>query len=128
MVHVRGLESHGITSAQYGSLLIPVILSKFSNDIRLRVARETNEDIWEIDKLLRKKKRQGNQSEGTHVNVTKMTGHQPQNPSYLPATASLLTISSPNIWCTYCGDEHYSAACTKFNKVTQRREILKKSG
>ena len=35
-------ESLGIRSSQYGSLLIPVIMSKFPNEIHLRVARKTN--------------------------------------------------------------------------------------
>ena len=36
--YVRGLETLGITSEQYGSLLIPVIMIKFPSDICLRIA------------------------------------------------------------------------------------------
>ena len=131
MVQVRGLESLGITSEQYSSLLIPVILSKFPNEIRLRVARETEERVWEIDKLLKIIKLEveaRESSEGTHVNPTKMTGYQPQNPSGPPATANSLVTNSPSIQCVYCGSEHYSAFCTKFSDVSQQREILTKSG
>ena len=53
MVHVRGLGSLGIGSEQYGSLLIPVIMSKFPNEVCLRAAHETNKDVWEIEGLLR---------------------------------------------------------------------------
>ena len=35
MVHVQGLEALGVGSEQYGSLLIPVIMTKFPTDIRL---------------------------------------------------------------------------------------------
>ena len=52
MVHVRGLEALGITSEQYGSLLIPVIMTKFPSDIHLRIARETGRDAWKIGPLL----------------------------------------------------------------------------
>ena len=38
-VHVRGLTTLGISPEQYSSLLIPVIMSKLPNDIRLEVAR-----------------------------------------------------------------------------------------
>ena len=51
-VHVRGLHSLGMCSDQYGSLLIPVIMSKLPNDIRLRIARETTSEVWKIDELL----------------------------------------------------------------------------
>ena len=37
-VHVRGLRFLGISSDQYGSLLIPVIMSKMPSDIRLKIA------------------------------------------------------------------------------------------
>ena len=53
MVHVCGLESLGIRSSQYGSLLIPVIMLEFPSEIRLRAARETNKDVWDIDDVLR---------------------------------------------------------------------------
>ena len=51
-VNVRGLEALGIKSAQYGSLLIPVIMSKLPPDIRIHVARSTSQDVWEIEPLL----------------------------------------------------------------------------
>ena len=51
-VNVRGLEALGIKSAQYGSLLIPVIMSKLPPDIRIHVARNTSQDVWEIEPLL----------------------------------------------------------------------------
>ena len=38
MIHIRGLEALGVTSEQYGSLLIPVIMTKFPSEIRLRIA------------------------------------------------------------------------------------------
>jgi hypothetical protein len=51
-VHVRALASLGVSSDQYGSLLIPIILSKMPGDIRLQIARQTKKDAWKIDDLL----------------------------------------------------------------------------
>ena len=48
-VHVRGLESFGVNSEQYGSLLIPVIMAKLPNDIKVQIARRTTQDVWKID-------------------------------------------------------------------------------
>ena len=75
IVQVRGLESLGIQSAQYGSLLIPVIMSKFPNEICLRVAHETNKDVWDIDELLqiiRQEVETRETSEGTRVNPNRV--------------------------------------------------------
>ena len=51
-VNIRGLSTMGITSAQYGSLLIPIIMTKLTPELRLRVARESRSDVWEIGDLL----------------------------------------------------------------------------
>ena len=52
MVNIRGLESLGISSEKYGSLLIPVIMSRMPSDITLQVARKTSEDIWSIEEIM----------------------------------------------------------------------------
>lgn len=36
-VNVRGLVSMGVSSKEYGSLLIPIIMSKRSSDVRLQI-------------------------------------------------------------------------------------------
>jgi hypothetical protein len=41
-VHTRGLATLGISPDQYGSLLIPVIMSKLPNEIRLQIAQMEN--------------------------------------------------------------------------------------
>ena len=52
-MHVRGLASLGIAADQYGSVLIPVIMSKLTSEIRLFVARKATDNIWKIDDLLK---------------------------------------------------------------------------
>ena len=51
-VNIRGLEALGVKSEQYGSLLIPIIMAKLPAEIRVQVARNTSQDVWEIDSLL----------------------------------------------------------------------------
>ena len=47
-VNIRGLASLGVESEQYGNLLIPIIMTKLPPDLRLRFARDTDKDVWEI--------------------------------------------------------------------------------
>ena len=49
IVHIRGLTSLGEASDQYGSLLILIIMTKLPSDIRLRIARQNNEEVWKIE-------------------------------------------------------------------------------
>ena len=51
-VSVRGLEALGVNSSQYGSLLIPIIMSKLPPGIRLQIARNTSKEVWKIIDLL----------------------------------------------------------------------------
>ena len=51
-INIRGLEPLGVTPEQYGSLLIPVIMSKLPSDVRLQVARVTTKEVWEVQELL----------------------------------------------------------------------------
>ena len=44
-VHVRGLQSMGISSDKYGSLLIPIIMAKLPNDVRLAIARKASSNV-----------------------------------------------------------------------------------
>ncbi len=50
--HVQGLAALGVSSEQYGSLLIPIIMSKMPNDIRLEIACKAKNDVWQIEELL----------------------------------------------------------------------------
>ena len=48
LVLVWGLEALNVVSNQYGSLLIPVIMAKFSTDISLRIATETGREFGKL--------------------------------------------------------------------------------
>ena len=95
IIHVRGLESLEVTSDQYGSLLIPIILSKFPSDIRLRVARESGDDTWNIDELLkiiRLEVEAREASEATHVSMQRLPTHNVRSQSNPNPTASSVVI------------------------------------
>ncbi|KAK3708351.1 hypothetical protein QZH41_004258 [Actinostola sp. cb2023] len=51
-IHVRGLKALGVDSYQYGSLLIPIIMSKLPSEIRLIITRKTKKPVWELDEIL----------------------------------------------------------------------------
>lgn len=53
MVHIRGLGILEFTSELYGNLLIPIILTKFPSDSRLRIAKETGKEAWKIAQYLK---------------------------------------------------------------------------
>ena len=46
MVHIHGLRSLGIETIQYGSVFIPVLMSKLPDGVCLRVVRENHEETY----------------------------------------------------------------------------------
>ena len=49
---MRCLESLVINTGQYGSLLVPVMMSKLLPEIRVQVVRNTAREVWEMSELL----------------------------------------------------------------------------
>lgn len=39
-IHIRGLQALGVEAQQHGSLLVPVLLSKVPQELRLIISRE----------------------------------------------------------------------------------------
>lgn len=129
-VHIRGFSTMGINSKQYRSLLIPMIMSKLLSEMRLRVARETTDEVWKIDELMDviKKEVEARQaSEGTKFKSS-LPGARIFTPSHNVPTASALVAQNHYIRCVYCNGQHFSASCDKICRVKERKDILIKSG
>ena len=50
--NVRALKTVGIQQEHFGSLLIPIILEKIPNVIRLQISRQLGKENWNIDEFL----------------------------------------------------------------------------
>ena len=51
--NTRALKSVGIESEHFGPLLIPIVLEKIPNVIRLQISRKLGKDNWNIDEFLK---------------------------------------------------------------------------
>ena len=49
---VRNLKTLGLEVTTCGSLLIPLLTEKRPDDLRLRIARKFNNDVWELSEIL----------------------------------------------------------------------------
>jgi len=140
MVHVRGLESLGVSSEKYGSLLVPVIISRMPEDIALQVARKTSEDVWDIREIMDIIQRE---IEAREVSK-KITGQdrrrekEPFRPIQRHAspqgtTKSFLTKFETStekrkqIKCFFCDKSHFSNECKEITDVKDRRAILRQT-
>ena len=127
-VNVRGLEALGVKASQYGSLLIPVLMSKLPQDIRLQIARKTSKEVWDISEILdviRNEVEAREMSEGVKV----IQNEKPRYQSRPPSASALLVNNGSHkgkIRCVYCNGDHFSASCEKVRDRHARTEILRK--
>ena len=50
--NIRGLQSHGINSAQYGALLIPVLQQELPSNLQVEISRKIGNVEWNLAILL----------------------------------------------------------------------------
>ena len=129
-VHIRGLQSLGVSAAQYGSLLIPVIMAKLPSQMRIEIARKTSEEVWNIDDILKILKKDVEAREvGESVKASSNKNSQQQNGTRTTPTASTFVTKqneSKTITCVYCGQNHYSSSCKTIEDVKNEKGNLGK--
>ena len=55
---VRNLKSLKVETNSYGSLLVPLLNEKLPNDMRERIARKFDKNVWSLDDMLNLLKRE----------------------------------------------------------------------
>ena len=127
----RGLKALGVTSESYGALLVPVLLHKLPEDIRLEVSREMGktseeENQWDLDKILKQFKDEIEaRKRCTPMNVPGHSAyHGYKKPVYnrtAPSTASALLSSSnrKSYSCKFCRESHSTAECAEDHILLQ---------
>ncbi len=128
-VHVWVLESLGITSEKFGSLLIPVIMSRMSPEIALQVARKSSEDLWEIREILKIIWREIEAREMSQriTAESRRDKHAKQRAASPTATTQSFVSNSRSrnkLECCYCQKEHFPSQCKQITDTKERKRIL----
>ena len=117
------------------SLLIPIVMSKLPNNIRLQIARNTTSEVWKIEELTERIRIEMEAREASErVKAVEPTSSHPGQPR-LPefngkpkATAGRFLVESPPTpftpTCVYCNGQHFSASCEKVKGISERKAIL----
>eukprot|EP00794_Sanderia_malayensis_P016989 gene16989-18701_t len=130
-IHVRSLKSLGVHSEQYGTLLIPIVMNKMPEEIRLSISKELKSENWTLDDILRLFCLELEARE--RCNLTPGMGQRPpqaRQPASHTTTSALLSTGGPttSITCSFCRQKHLSAKCPVVTEPSSRKEILKKQG
>ena len=125
-VHVRGLESLGVSSEKYGSLLTPVIMSRMLSEISLQVARRPSEEVWNITEIMEVIEKEIEAREISRV--ISVQERKPEKVTTHPTGMTRSFISnakSKDIECYFCKKGHYASECKEILDIQKRREILR---
>ncbi|XP_066916600.1 uncharacterized protein [Clytia hemisphaerica] len=145
-INVRGLQSLGIKPDQYGCLLVPVIMSKVPEDIRLIILRQFSSENWTFEVLLKCFKQELEAREKCEAVSKSSKSKEPpadkgsgkgnkgsegsQNGGGGGSSRNLLNPTGRQdnkIRCSYCRGEHSSAKCDIVQDVNTRWKYVKRN-
>ena len=138
--HIRSLQSLGIESESYGKLLIPLIMEKLPGELRLIISRKIEQDVWDLDTLLKALNGElearercvlvgtHNYSEQGQANKSFGQFFRGSKPKHSPSTTAALVTQTRNVNCTYCRQLHSSVNCKIVSDIRARKNLLRRQG
>ena len=134
--NIRGLETLGVMTESYGSLLIPILLKKIPEDIRCLIFRADPLADSSLDRLRLAIRQEIETREKSHISSLEEDAAMDEE-VFIPTAGALLTnaqqkqrflkgkpkVSRP---CTYCAETHRPEKCDKITSVEERRSILQR--
>ena len=121
--HVRSLYSVGVRSEHYGPLLIPIVLEKLPEEIRLEISRKLGTSNWKIDEFMKVMKDEVTARESCDFMKTQKGSDKIDKVSHF--TTETLLSGSKFLVCAFCDQNHYSDKCTIVTEVERRKEMVR---
>ena len=122
---VQSLRALGVSADSYGSILSSVFMNKLPEELRLIVSRHVREDEWTLDAIM-------NVTESEIIARERALGNSCRGPKKItrdPLTASsLFANGSGSPKCSYCHQPHSSNTCRTVTDVSERKQILRRTG
>ena len=121
--HVWSLNSLEISYQHFGLLLIPIILERLPNTIKLEISRKLGEENWNIEQFLLVIHEEISARENFEYLKQNKFDKELNN----QFTTSSLHAQTKVRKCVFCKNEdHYSDQCKIVTDVNSRKEILSK--
>ena len=121
--HVRSLGTLDVQSENYGPVLIPIILERLPDDIKLHISRVLGNDSWKMDDFMRILKEEIAARENCNFMKSQVSGEE--KAKWHVMTEALMTGTRPLI-CAFCSKEHYHDKCPIVTDPEKRKEIVRK--
>ena len=135
---VRSLRPLGLDATSYGPLLIPILLQKLPEELKLVISRQFGgKTTWDIENFLEAFKHELEAREKVsagdeHFSSNSSFSNFPFSGSTLHNSGRYFKTSPANkpkfYGCVFCGGDHKPQKCTVVTKVDARRGIINKKG
>ena len=137
--HFRGLEALGVYQESYSCIVVPTVMEKIPDAVRLNMIRGIkNLDEWTMEALLYAFKeeleiRERNQPtfKATRHDddmKSRFTGKAPTSGSTLHATTNMDSGERGKKFCVFCKGNHEEICCKNVVNIKERKNIISKYG
>ena len=132
--HVRGLKALGIDSKQYGTLLVPILMDKLPEEIRLIISRKykDNFDLTELVEAAKLEVEARELSRIAHSDSSKEKQTEGYRKSKFPQSTGSALVGGEGQTrpskCLFCEGNHQASDCTYVTKIDDRKAHLRKQG
>ena len=127
---IRSLENLGIKSDQYGPMLIPILTSKFPDELNLLLSRKMGRGIWDINDVLK--------YVATEIEARERLNPNPNPTANVPFTTDAFLVDSSKQksqnftkkpTCAFCeSDKHLAQNCDTIVDIKTRKAIVMNKG
>ena len=122
--HVRSLGSLDVKSEHYGPLLIPIILERLPDDIKLQISRSFGNENWAIESFMEVLKREISARESCCI-MKEQASNEDKGARQM--TTGALMTGTRQLICAFCAKSHFHDKCQVVTDVDARKDIAKKS-
>ena len=136
--HFRSLEALGADKDSYSSVVVPVVMEKIPEPIRISMIRFGGDYLdWNLEELLKAFAREveireinvpmQNQQQQQQQRIDRRPSHSKQGEKIGTASALFTGRQSDRKKnCPFCLEEHYAVDCSRYESPEERKHILSK--
>ena len=116
-----------IDIATYGTILVPFLNEKLPSEIRVILSRNFQNDIWQLDDMLKNLKREARAKERS-LSIGTLSELEPEKRDRNYTTSAFLNTSLERK-CPFCNlSNHPASKCLKVTNMAARKQILRQKG
>ena len=119
---IRSLQAFGLLVKNYGPLLVPVILSKLPDSLKLIISQKSDSDVWDAENILKVLQKEILARE--KLNTIGETASDFGDFAGLHVGGGESRKSS----CVFCDGKHKSHNCRTVSNVEARKQIIRRKG